>query len=162
MDLSRIQLVAGLRPAEAQEIVALGSPLRLSSGAALFGLGEPAERLFIVERGRIALMAPLELNRHQQDVLVEERVAGEVVGWSALIPPYRYTLDAVASIETDLIAIARTALLGYVAAQSRVSCILMENVAKVVGQRLQVFQAMWLREMQQAIELRGQAAGRLP
>ena len=153
MDLSRIQLVAGLRPAEAQEIVALGSPLRLSSGAALFGLGEPAERLFIVERGRIALMAPLELNRHQQDVLVEERVAGEVVGWSALIPPYRYTLDAVASIETDLIAIARTALLGYVAAQSRVSCILMENVAKVVGQRLQVFQAMWLREMQRVVKL---------
>jgi hypothetical protein len=30
----------------------------------------------------------------------------------------------------------------------------MQNVASVVGQRLQVFQAMWLREMQRVVELR--------
>jgi hypothetical protein len=28
------------------------------------------------------------------------------------------------------------------------------NLASVVGQRLQVFQAMWLREMERMIELR--------
>jgi hypothetical protein len=28
------------------------------------------------------------------------------------------------------------------------------NLASVIGQRLQVFQAMWLREMQRVVELR--------
>jgi hypothetical protein len=30
----------------------------------------------------------------------------------------------------------------------------MRNLASVVGQRLQVFQAMWLREMQRFVETR--------
>ncbi len=38
--------------------------------------------------------------------MVEERSAGQTVGWSALIPPYRFTLTATAPLETEVIALS--------------------------------------------------------
>ncbi len=79
---------------------------------------------------------------------MEERSAGQTLGWSALIPPHRFTLKATAPIETDLLAFRRGPLLDYLAAHPEVGYPVTRNLAAVVGQRLQVFQAMWLREMQ--------------
>ena len=53
-----------------------------------------------------------------------------------------------------MLAIPRVALLQYFDAHPDVGYIVTQNVAEVMGRRLQVFQAMWLREMQRVVELR--------
>ena len=161
MDLSRMQLLDGLSTDEATRIVALGHTVRLTTGAALFRLGDHADRLFVVASGEIALTMPVRIDGCTAEIPVEERTCGEVVGWSALIPPYRYTLHARAGCDSDLLAIPRTALLMHLSAEPRVGGLVMHNVARVVGQRLQVFQAMWLREMEQVIALRAPSRRRL-
>ena len=158
MDLNRTELVAGLAPDDAAQVLQLGTALRVPSGTALFHLGELADRVFVIERGRIALTMPMQVRQQEEAVLVEERSPGETVGWSALIPPHRFTLNATAPLETDVIAIPRTALLGYLATHPDVAYVLTRNVAELMGQRLLVFQAMWLREMQRGIESRTLAA----
>ena len=100
-------LLKGLSDAQAEQLLALGERVRLGSGQRLFGLGEEARSLHLIERGRIVLTLPMQVQGQNQDVFVEERLPGQALGWSALI-----------------------------------------------GQRLQVFQTMWLREMQRSIELR--------
>jgi CRP-like cAMP-binding protein len=87
-------------------------------------------------------------------VLVEERAAGQMVGWSGLIPPHRFTLKASAQIDTDVLRLPRTPLLEFFDRNPAVGYVVMRNLASVVGQRLQVFQAMWLREMQRFVETR--------
>ena len=57
-----------------------------------------------------------------------------------------------------MLAIPRAALVDYFAAHPVVGYIVTRNVAEVVSGRLQVFQAMWLREMQRGIERRSQTA----
>ena len=86
---------------------------------------------------------------------MEERVPGQTVGWSALIPPYRFTLTATAPLETEVIAFSRDVMRDYFAAHPSFGYAVALNLAAVIGQRLQLFQTMWLREMQRAIELRG-------
>ena len=86
-------------------------------------------------------------------MLVEESGPGEAIGWSALIPPYRFTLTATAPLETEVIAIPREALQAHFEAHPAVGQTVSLNLACVIGQRLQVFQTMWLREMQRTVEL---------
>ena len=147
-------LLKGLPTIDAEQALALGTRITVSSGAELFGLGAPADSLFVIERGRIRLTLPMQIRGREEDVMVEERTPGQTVGWSALIPPYRFTLKATAPLETDVIALSREALNGYFAAHPAAGYAVTLNLASVIGQRLQLFQAMWLREMQRMVELR--------
>ena len=57
----------------------------------------------------------MQVRGREENVLVEERCPGQTVGWSALIPPYRFTLTATAPVETEVIALPREALTRYFA-----------------------------------------------
>lgn len=146
------ELLKDLTAEEIQQVLALGSRMTLPSGASLFRLGDPAERLFLIERGRITLMLPMRVRGKEADVIVEERTSGQAVGWSALIPPYKFTLAATAPLETEIIALPREALRKHFAENPAVGYKITLNLAVVVGHRLQLFQAMWLREMQRTVE----------
>jgi CRP-like cAMP-binding protein len=148
------ELLNGLTDHEAGAIAALGSRVRLAAGDTLFPLGAPAESLFVVELGRVALTLPMQVRGREEDLLVEEALPGEMLGWSALIPPHHFTLKASASVATDLLSFPRLALAEHFAAMPHVGRTVLENVASVIGRRLQIFQAMWLREMQRALERR--------
>jgi CRP-like cAMP-binding protein len=146
-------LLKSMSAADADAVLALGSRFTLPSGTVLFQLGADADRLYVIDRGRVNLTLPMQVFGHEEDILVEERVAGQTLGWSALIPPHRFTLKATAQIDTELLAFRRTALLDHFAAHTNVGYAIVGNVAATVGQRLQVFQAMWLREMKRVLEL---------
>ena len=137
-----------------ERTLALGSRITLAPGEELFRLGTPASNLYLVERGRVRLTLPMQVRGKEEDVLVEERSAGQTVGWSALIPPFRFTLKATAPLETEVLAISREALREHFKLHPDVGCVVSLNLAAVIGQRLQLFQAMWLREMQRTVELR--------
>lgn len=160
MGVEQSELLRGLSVDEAERVRALGTHIRLPSGSELFPLGAPADSLFLVERGRIALTLPMQVRQQKEDVLIEERSPGQAFGWSALIPPHRFTLKASAPLDSEVLSIPRTALLQFFAAQPEIGYIVTQNVAEVMGQRLQVFQAMWLREMQRVIEFRTQPTPR--
>ncbi len=149
------ELLNGLSSAEAKQVLALGTKLIVPSGTSLFRLGEPADRLFLTERGRLRLTLPMEVRGREEDIFVEERSPGQTVGWSALIPPYRFTLTATAALhEAEVIALPRESLLGYFAANPAAGYKIALNLAVVMGHRLQLFQTMWVREMQRTLEVR--------
>ena len=152
MSIEQADMLQGVSAGVAAQLTALGSQIRISTGAPLFELGAEARDVFLIERGRISLTLPLRIGASQEDVMVEERIAGQMVGWSGLIPPHRFTLKASAQIDTDVIVLPRAPLLEFFDANPAIGYVVMQNVASIVGQRLQVFQAMWLREMQRFVE----------
>jgi CRP-like cAMP-binding protein len=147
-------LLKGLSEGEVERVLALGRRMVLTSGAELFHLGDVADCIYLVARGRVRLTLPMQVRNHEEDVLVEERSSGQTVGWSALIPPYRLTLTATAALETEVIALPREALAAYFTAHPDTGYAVSMNLSCVIGQRLQLFQAMWLREIQRMVELR--------
>ena len=83
----------------------LANAWRWPPAAELFHLGDAADSIYLVARGRLRLTLPMQVRNREEDVLVEERSSGQTVGWSALIPPYRFTLTATAPLETEVIAL---------------------------------------------------------
>lgn len=57
----------------------------------LFREGEPANRFYLIQSGRVALEAHL---RDEAPVEVQLLGAGEVIGWSWLFPPCHWNFDA--------------------------------------------------------------------
>ncbi len=146
------ELLKDLTAEEVERILALGTRIAVPSGTSLFRLGDPAERLFLIERGQIRLTLPMRVRGREEDVVVEERTAGQTVGWSALIPPHKFTLAATAPLETEVIALPREELRKYLAANPTLGYKITLNLAIVIGHRLQLFQTMWLREMERTVE----------
>jgi CRP/FNR family cyclic AMP-dependent transcriptional regulator len=147
-------LLRGLSPDDSSRILLLGTRRTLAPGEVVFGLGDEALTLYLVQEGRVDLTLPMRVEGRQEDVPVEERVPGQLLGWSALVPPHRFTLKATATTETELLALSREDLQGFFASNPEVGLAVMTNLATIVGQRFQVFQTMWLRQVQRAVEMR--------
>ena len=152
--MANMDLLKGLDAAEAARVLALGKRMTVESGGVLFRLGDCADSLYLIARGRIRLTLPMQVRNREENVLVEEQGTGHTVGWSALTPPYRFTLTATAPLETEVVALDREALNAYFAAHPETGHAVSLNLACVIGQRLQVFQTMWLREVQRMVESR--------
>jgi len=147
-------LLRGLSDEEASRFLALGTPISLAARQTLFRLGAEADKAYLVMRGRIALTLPIQIRGGEEEILVEEQEAGETVGWSSLVPPHRFTLNATAAIGSELLAFSRASVIDYFAAHPAVGHTVTRNLAAVIGHRLHVFQTMWLREMQRVVEQR--------
>lgn len=147
-------LLLNLPHTQAAQILALGTPRQMKEGETIFLLGAEATEFYFVSTGRVRLTLPLYLKGREEDVLVEERVPGEILGWSALIPPFRFTLKGTAAEETELLAFSGQGILGHLSGRPELGFAVMSNLGRIIGQRLQLFQAMWAREMQRLVEMR--------
>ena len=150
----KADLLNGLSSDEAGRVLLLARRTVLTSGAELFHLGESADSIYVIVRGRLRLTLPMDVRGHEESVLVEERVPGQTVGWSALIPPYRFTLTATAPLETEVLALSRGVLMDHFAANPSAGYAISMNLASVIGERLQLFQTMWVREVQRMVDAR--------
>ena len=91
----------------ADAISALATERKVRIGELLFRQGEPANRFYLVRSGRVAV----ELYAPGRDPIVVEHVYdGDVVGWSWLVPPFRWSFDARAVEPSSLIDVDAAAL----------------------------------------------------
>ena len=73
---------------------------RLAAGDVLFRAGDQATRFYIVRDGSIRVGVPAI---NGPDLEVQQLGPGEVLGWSWLIPPYRWTFEAQAVRDSTLV-----------------------------------------------------------
>ena len=83
-------------------IVGCASNVRFEAGEYIFRDGEEANTFYIIRHGQVAL----EINAAERGhIVVESLGEGDVMGWSWLVPPYRWHYDAQATVLTRAIAL---------------------------------------------------------
>lgn len=72
-------------------LVGCAANVRFQPGAYLFRQGEEAGQFYLLREGRVAveIYAP-----HRPPIVVQTLEAGDILGWSWLIPPYQWRFDA--------------------------------------------------------------------
>lgn len=158
--MAQTELFRDLPSRDTERLLGSATRILLPRGTVLFALGDPADSVYIVERGHLALTLPMKVLGREENILIEQRHPGQALGWSALIPPHTFTLTATAPFDAEVLALDRQVLLDYFKAEPEAGYIVARNVAEIVGERLQVFQAMWLREMQRVVEMHTGHTGR--
>lgn len=133
--LRRFSLFAGLDPAVFKDLAMAGEEIDLPAGAVLFSEGGDADALYLISDGTVELKINMDEAGTRQFGL-QTLVAGDVVGWSALVEPYRYTLSAAANTPVRLVRLDAGALHELMDADLELAYTLMHRLAQALGQRL--------------------------
>ncbi|MBM3493783.1 MAG: cyclic nucleotide-binding domain-containing protein [Armatimonadetes bacterium] len=103
-------------------------------GHTIFREGDPATRFYLICEGSVVLEA---FNLQLGAISVQTLGAGDVFGWSVLVPPYRWRLDARAATDTRMIVLAGPGLRTKCEENPELGYELLKRLAMLLDQRLQ-------------------------
>jgi CRP/FNR family cyclic AMP-dependent transcriptional regulator len=106
---------------------------KFTAGQVIFHKGETANRFYLIERGRVAL----ESSTGGEAVRIDEVVAGDLLGWSWIFPPYAWHFDARAIEPTTAIFLYGTILREYCENDPALGYELFKRMSEVMMRRLQ-------------------------
>lgn len=112
----------------------------------IFTEGEPANRFYLICRGKIALESA---RSGEEDPPVQLIGEGDVLGWSWLFPPYYWHFSARALEPTDAIFLYGTRLREECEEDPAFGYDLMKRVAAIVIKRLQITRVQLLQSQQE-------------
>ncbi|MGB8022672.1 MAG: cyclic nucleotide-binding domain-containing protein [Candidatus Nanopelagicales bacterium] len=125
---------AGLDQQAMDLVVGCAQNVHMRDGQVLFRAGEPANTFYVIRAGRVAL----EVHDPRRGTLVIETVDdGDVIGWSWMVPPYRWLFDARAVSPVRAVALDGACLREKCQADPQLGFALMQRVAGVMYDRLQ-------------------------
>ena len=125
---------AGLRGTDLDLIAGCGTNVHYRAGELLFEEGAPADTFYVLRRGKVAI----ETHAPQQPTIVlATHRAGDVIGWSWLLPPHRSTFDARAAEATSVIALDGVCLRGKCEDDTDLGFRLMQRFAQLATEDLQ-------------------------
>lgn len=100
--LSDHPFMKGLESKYLKLIVGCASNVRFDAGTPIFREGEDADQFYIIRHGRVALEVH---DGGRGPIPVETLGEGDILGWSWLVPPYKWRFDAHAVDLTRAIAL---------------------------------------------------------
>ncbi|MDD5095141.1 MAG: cyclic nucleotide-binding domain-containing protein [Dehalococcoidia bacterium] len=127
------QIMSGLSLEQRGRISGLGKIRIYEQGDLICSEGDEAKRLYLIEDGQVAVQSELSKGLRISITIV---LPGQAFGWSAIIPPYRYTAAVVALSRVRVIAIERDALLAFMRDHPTEGLTFMQNVAGIIASRL--------------------------
>jgi CRP-like cAMP-binding protein len=135
LDLLRdVEFVAGLGGGERRRLASFARLVHTDPDEILLREGEPTPYLGIVTSGRVALRMRLPARGPVTITTVE---AGDIVGWSAVVAPYRATSTAVAVEATEIIALDGGRLRQALESDEDLAAALYPRILRSVARRLE-------------------------
>ena len=131
--LAEHPFLSGWEPRYLQLAVGCASNVRFNAGEFVFQEGEEANTFYLIREGRVALEVVFP---GRGAVTIETLEGGELLGWSWLIPPYRWRFDARAVKMTRAIALDGKCMRGKCEEDHELGYELVKQVASSLGQRL--------------------------
>ncbi|MGZ8921002.1 MAG: Crp/Fnr family transcriptional regulator [Limisphaerales bacterium] len=126
--------LAGMKPGHLRVLAENAMLVQYETGETVFRRGEPANRFYLIESGKVSL----ELFRENQATVAIQTIGpGEVLGWSWLFEPYYWQFDARAIDPTTAIFFYATRLREQCEQDHDLGYELMKRMAAVVINRLQ-------------------------
>ncbi len=124
----------GLVTQQIERLVRCARLETLDKGTHLARQNQPAETFYIILTGRVEvkLVAP-----GREQMVFETLAAGEVVGWSWLLPPHRWHFDARVLAETRVLAFAADCLRELLEADHEIGYRLLKWLLGAFSTRLQ-------------------------
>lgn len=133
-DLARHPFFAGLLENELAELAACAVRREFPAGAPLTHEGDEARTFYALLHGKVAVQLHTP---GRGPVTLQTLSAGEVLGWSWMLPPARWAFDAHAVQKTVALELDGPAVLLLCEAEPRLGFRLMQRMARVMAERLQ-------------------------
>ncbi|MGA8248129.1 MAG: cyclic nucleotide-binding domain-containing protein [Nocardioides sp.] len=123
---------AGLPPDSIDLVAGCAKNARFRAGEYLYREGQPADTFFVVRHGRVAL----EMRTPTGSTVIDTAEEGEVLGWSWLVPPYRWTFDGRAVDDVRAVCFDGACLRGKCTDDPELGYAFLQRVVGVMSARL--------------------------
>lgn len=120
-ELARFLLFRGLTPTQQADLAPWFSPSTFAKGETIFAQGQPAEWVYILEEGMVALQF---LPEDGERLAIATLHLESVFGWSAILGRPYYTSSAICVAWSRTIAIPGEKLRGLIRSQPELSILL--------------------------------------
>lgn len=124
----------GMEAASRELVTGCATNVRFDAGTYVFREGQPADKFYLVRTGAVQV----ELHVPGRDTMVLQTVDdGEILGWSWLIPPYRWSFDARVTQLTRAVALDAACLRGKMEGNHTLGFELLRRMVPVLSERIQ-------------------------
>jgi CRP-like cAMP-binding protein len=125
---------AGLDARYLSLLVSCAANVRFQAGQMLFSHGEEANHFYLIRDGKVAV----EIHSPTRgSLMVQTLLPGEVLGWSWLIPPYRWRFDARALEPIRVLALDGKCLRAKCEQDHDLGYELFKRLSQIMTQRLE-------------------------
>ena len=126
--LRTVEILQGLTESELESIVWIFQEENLPEAMSLCEEGARADQLYILEQGSVWIdskkMGQLNVN-----------TPGKIVGWSFLVPPYRYTASAQTTSPSRFLVIKSPDFYYLIHKEPKLGVKVMDNLAQIMASR---------------------------
>jgi CRP/FNR family transcriptional regulator, cyclic AMP receptor protein len=124
----------GLDQKHLKLIVGCASNMVFNPGQYIFRESEEANSFYFIRKGRITVETYSALHG---PITIQTRTEGEILGWSWLVPPYRWHFDARATEQTRVVALDGKCLREKCEHDHDLGYELMKRFALIIAERLE-------------------------
>lgn len=117
-----------------QLLVGCASNVVFKEGDFIFREGEPADAFYFIRHGRVLVETYVP---QKGSIIIRSREEGEILGWSWLVPPYRWHFDARAVKLTRAIALDGKCLREKCREDHDLGYEVMKRFALIIAERLE-------------------------
>jgi CRP-like cAMP-binding protein len=132
--LRRYPYFAGISDECLKAVAMIADEKTVPAGTHLFSEGDPADRLNLIVKGEVNIQYVLGNGEKRT---VDTLVDGDILGFSAIVEPYKYTALGTTSKETQLVTIQAKKLRELCEKEPMLGYRLMAQVARLLAHRLE-------------------------
>ena len=115
-------------------IAECSSIARFNPGEFIIRENEDADRFYLIRHGKVAVETT---SAERGTIIVQTIGEGDILGWSWLVPPYKWRFDAVAIELTRAIAVEARGLRDRCAKDPRLCYLVNKYAAQIIAQRIE-------------------------
>ncbi len=137
--LRECTVFSALSDAELEKVASSVLEKQYEAGTVIFQEGDSAEELLVLQEGKVAVQMTLPKAevRISRSITVEVITRNEVLGWSAIVEPYIYTMAAVCLQRAEALSLSGTKLRMLLQEDPTIGYKVMKGLIKVVASRLE-------------------------
>jgi CRP-like cAMP-binding protein len=132
--LAEHPFLAGLASDQIKLLVGCASNVAFKAGEFIFREGDNADAFYFIRHGKAVIETYVP---QKGPIAIQTREAGEVMGWSWMVPPYRWRFDARAVELTRAIALDGKCLRDKCETDHDLGYELMKRFSLLIAQRLE-------------------------
>lgn len=124
----------GMNEAQLELLVGCASNVVFKAGEFIIREGEDADKFYVIRHGKVLIETHMP---QKGTIIIRSREAGEILGWSWMVPPYRWHFDARAVELTRAIALDGKCLRGKCEDDHDLGYEIMKRFALIIAERLE-------------------------
>ena len=131
--LSSHKFFSGLEASDIKFLAGSARELQLKAGDALFKQGERADRFYLLRSGQVSIQVPALMGPTLE---IQTLGDDQILGWSWLIAPYRWSFLARAVTDSDVLEFDGSAILAHCESDPKFGYELFKRFAALMSERL--------------------------